>query len=107
MITNTFYDDPGGRGQNEWRVNCGSQRLFASKVRLFYLLSLNRRTAFGYAVRGERSWLRQSARGQKVAGSVSDGVTGIFHWVNLSGHTRPLTELCTRDVLWGIKASGA
>ena len=73
----------------------------------FDLLRSNRRTAFGYAVRRSRSSLRQSARRQKVVGSISDGIIGMFHWVNLSGHTRPLTELSTGDVLWGVKAASA
>jgi len=37
------------------------------------------------------SWLRHSATGRKVAGSISDGVTGIFL-------TQPLTEMSTRNI---------
>ena len=43
----------------------------------------------------------------KVAGSIPDGVTGIFHWLNPSGRTmalestEPLTEMSTRNVSWG------
>jgi hypothetical protein len=33
------------------------------------------------------SWLRHCATSQKVAGSIPDGVTGIFHWHYPSGHT--------------------
>jgi len=46
-----------------------------------------------------RSWLRQSCTTRKVAGSIPDGVTGIFHWLNPSGRTmtlgltQPLTEM--------------
>jgi hypothetical protein len=49
----------------------------------------------------------------KVAGSIPDGVTGIFHWLNPSGRTmaldstEPLTEMSTRNVSWGVKAAGA
>jgi hypothetical protein len=33
------------------------------------------------------SWLRHCATSRKVAGSIPDGVIGIFHWHNPSGHT--------------------
>jgi len=44
---------------------------------------------------------------RKVAGSIPDGVIGLFHWNNISGRTmvlgstQPLTEMSTRDVSWG------
>jgi hypothetical protein len=44
-----------------------------------------------------RSWLRHCATSRKVAGSISDGVIGIFHWHNHSSRTMTL----------GVKASGA
>jgi hypothetical protein len=40
----------------------------------------------------------------KVAGSIPDGVTGIFHWLNPSGRTmalgstKPLPQMSTRDI---------
>ena len=37
-----------------------------------------------------RSWLRHCATSQKVAGSIPDGVMGIFHWYNPSGRTMAL-----------------
>ena len=43
----------------------------------------------------------------------SVGFTGIFHWHNPSGRAvimgwiRPLTEMNTRNIFWGIKAAGA
>jgi hypothetical protein len=43
------------------------------------------------------SWLRHCATTRKVAGSISDGVIGIFHWQNSSGHT----EMSTRNISWG------
>jgi len=58
-------------------------------------------------------WLRCSATNQKVAGSIPDGVIGIFHWHNPSdrtmalGSTQPLTEMSTRCISWGQKAAGA
>ena len=59
-----------------------------------------------------RSRLRHSATSWKVAGSIPDGVIGIFHWHNPSdrtmalGSTQPLTEMSTRNISWGVKAAG-
>jgi hypothetical protein len=50
---------------------------------------------------------------RKFAGSISDGVTGIFNWNNPAGRivalglTEPLTEMSTRNNSWGVKAAGA
>ena len=55
-----------------------------------------------------RSWLRHCTTSWKVTGSIPDGVTGIFHWHNPSGHTmalrltQPLTEMSTRNISWGV-----
>ena len=52
-------------------------------------------------------WLRCCATHRKVAGSIPDGVIGIFHWHNPSdrtmalGSTQPLTEMSTRSIFWG------
>jgi len=52
-------------------------------------------------------WLRCCATNRKVAGSIPDGVIGIFHWHNPSdrtlalGSTQPLTEMSTRIISWG------
>jgi hypothetical protein len=52
-------------------------------------------------------WLRYYATNQKVAGSIPDGVSGIFHWHNPSdrtmalGSTQPLAEMSTRSISWG------
>ena len=54
-----------------------------------------------------RSWLRHCATIRKVAGSIPDGVIGIFHWHNPSGRTmvlrstQPLTDMSTRNISWG------
>jgi len=61
-------------------------------------------------VRGTRwrSWLRHFTTNRRVAGSIPDGVTGIFHWHNPSGRTmalgltQPLTEMSTRNISWGV-----
>jgi hypothetical protein len=55
-------------------------------------------------------WLRHCATSQKVAGSIPDGVTGIFHWQNPSGRTmalgltKPLTEMSTSNISWGKRS---
>ena len=60
-----------------------------------------------------RSWLRHCATSQNVAGSIPDGVTGIFHWHNPScrtvalGSTQPVSEMSTRNISCGVKAAGA
>jgi hypothetical protein len=47
------------------------------------------------------------ATNRKVAGSMPDGVIGIFHWHNPTGRTmalgstQPLKEMSTRNVSWG------
>jgi hypothetical protein len=49
----------------------------------------------------------------EVRGSIPDGVIGIFHWYNSScrtmalGWTKPLTEMRTRNISWGVKATDA
>ena len=58
-----------------------------------------------------RSWLRHCATSRKVAGSIPDGVIGIFHVHNSSGRTmapgltQPLTEMSTRNISWGVNAT--
>ena len=51
--------------------------------------------------------LRCCATNLKVAGSIPDGVSGIFHWHNPFDRTmalestQPLTEMSTRSISWG------
>ena len=51
--------------------------------------------------------LRCCATNRKVAGSIPNGVIGIFHWHNPSdrtmalGSTQPITEISTRSISWG------
>jgi len=58
-------------------------------------------------------WFRCCVRNRNVAGSIPDGVTGIFHWENPSDRTmslrssQSLTEMSTRRISWGVKAAGA
>ena len=52
-------------------------------------------------------WLRHYATNRQVAGSIPDGVIGIFQWHNPSGRTmalgstQPPTEMSTRCISWG------
>ena len=63
---------------------------------------------FSY-IRGTRwrSWLKHCATIRKVAGSIPDGVIGIFHCHKSSGRTMALgltqllTEMSTRNISWG------
>jgi hypothetical protein len=54
-----------------------------------------------------RSWLRHCATSQKVAGTIPDGVIGIFLWDIPSGRTialaltEPTIEMSTRNNSWG------
>ena len=43
----------------------------------------------GYGVTRWRSWLRHCATNRKVAGSIPDGVTGIFLWHSFRPHYGP------------------
>ena len=56
-----------------------------------------------------RSWLRHCATSRKVAGSIPDGVTAIFHSHNPSGRTmvlvltQPLTQKGYQEYFLGAK----
>ena len=58
-------------------------------------------------------WLRNCATSWKVAGSILDGVIGIFHWHNHSGSNiglelnQPLIQKSTMNISWGEKAASA
>jgi hypothetical protein len=66
-----------------------------------------------YGVARWRSGLRHYATNRQVAGLIPDVVIGIFQWYNPSGltmvlrSTQPLTEMSTRCISWGVKATGA
>jgi hypothetical protein len=45
-------------------------------------------------------WLRHCTTNRKVAGSIPDGVIGIFLGHTL-GLTQPLREMSTRNIFWG------
>jgi hypothetical protein len=49
---------------------------------------------------------------QKVAGSIPDGVTGIFQWLNTSGHIGPVVDSASnrneyQESILGVKKAGA
>ena len=50
---------------------------------------------------------------EELAGSIPDGVIGIFHWHNPSGRTmalgptQPLTEMRTKSISWRVKEATA
>ena len=72
-------------------------------MRKYFILKIKfvLKGGFFFATRW-RSWLRHCATSRKVAGSIPDGVIGIFHWHNPScrtmvlGSTQHLTEMSTR-----------
>jgi len=57
------------------------------------------------------TYLQICATNWKAAGSIPDGVIGIFDWHNPSGHTmslgltQPLIETSTQNISWGVKAA--
>jgi hypothetical protein len=59
------------------------------------------------------SWSKHCATSREVAGSLPNGVTGIFHWHNPSGRTtalgsmQHLKEMNTRKIYWWVKSAGA
>ena len=75
-------------------------------VNTFWLLQVNAECLF-FTWDGGRvaQWLRCCATNRKVAGSIPDGVIGIFHWHNPSdrtmalGSTQSLTEMIRTSVL--------
>jgi hypothetical protein len=78
--------------------------LACSKIRRF--IGHNRGTRWS-------SWLGHCTTSRKAAGSIPDGVIGIFHLHNPSGRTmalrsnKPLTEMSTRNISWRVNAAGA
>ena len=58
-------------------------------------------------------WSRHCATNLKVAGSIPDGVIGVFDSHNSPDRTmalrstQPLTEMSIRSISWGQKAAGA
>jgi hypothetical protein len=63
---------------------------------------------FRYGGTRLRRWLRHCSTSRKVAGSIPDGVIGIFIEILPAalGLTQLLTEMNTRNISWGVKAAG-
>jgi hypothetical protein len=54
--------------------------------------------------------LRHFATSGKVAGSIPDGVIGIFsltYGILVLGLTQPLTEMSTTNISWEVEATGS
>ena len=98
----------------DWRdavlsIRVGQMRRMCSRIGMWFLYKCNIEDG------GTRwhSWLGHCTTNRKVVGSIPDGVFGILHWHNPSGHTmalgltEPLTEMSTRDISWRIKAACA
>jgi hypothetical protein len=69
---------------------------------------------FMYATFMSTIWNHMAcAPSRNVAGSIPDGVIGIFHWHNPSGCTmalgltQSLIEMSVRNIFWVVKAAGA
>ena len=73
---------------------------------------LHRQSGRGVGDTRWRSWFRHCDTSRKVAGSIPDGVPGLFHWHNPSGRlvavesTQPLTEMSTWNISWGQRRPG-
>ena len=67
----------------------------------------------GHAMAQLTEALPYKSEGRKVAGSIPDGVIGIFHWPTPSGRTmamgltQPLTEITTKNISWGVEVTDA
>jgi hypothetical protein len=90
-----------------------SRRASEFVIHRFYVLLI---ASCSYQYLQLREWrllLRHWATNRNVAGSIPDGVNGIFHWHNRFGRTmalgstQPLTEMSTRNLSWGVKAACA
>ena len=95
---------------SEWHDNFFKFSYFKFQDDLFRIFKTLYMRTNGIAV---AQWLRCCATNRKVAGSIPDGVTGIFHRHNPSdrpmalGSTQPLTQMSTRRISWGVNAAGA
>ena len=91
-----------------WRYIAGLHVGSSSKYFPCYLIfiyssySSDENLAQAIYICGVRGWLRHCATSRKFAGSIPDGVIGIFHWHNPSGRTvglgstQLLTEMSSR-----------
>ena len=91
-----------GSNRRWWMYSCTVSFAFSNSFSYFFKQNLNLkigRTAV-------TQWLRCCATNRKDAGSIPDGVIGIFHGHNSSdrtmtmGSTQLLTEMSTRSIFW-------
>jgi len=95
------------RGVSLWQhpkgdegCQCTFQQIIPAHYGKFWSYYLYNETAVA-------QWLRCCATERKIAGSIPNDVTGIFHWHNPSDRTmalgsiQPLTEMSTRSISWG------
>ena len=111
-----------------WAYRLNSQRLLKTQLHKLLILLLHNTVFFHFSnqlfrvkvviftatgVRGGAVGWGTALQTCKVAGSIPDAVTGIFHWHSPSGRTmalrsnQPLTEMSTRNISWEVKAAGA
>ena len=85
-----------------WMLNENSEQWSINRLTnsFPFIAQIKRETAVA-------QWLRCCVTNRKVAGSIPDGVIGIFHWHNPSDRTmalgsiQPLTEISTSRISWG------
>ena len=92
---------------------CECLRISISNTFPTFHRTLNKNKLLKEMGRAVAQWLRHYATNRQVAGSISDGVIGIFQCHNPSGRTmirgstQSLTEMSTRCVSWGVKVRKA
>ena len=64
--------------------------LYSAYLKTVTFVNVLWRLAITFTLPLTHNWLRRRAISRKVAGSIPDGVTGIFHWHNPSGRTTGL-----------------
>jgi hypothetical protein len=78
-------------------------------TRLYCVIKI-RKVLYRTGVRGGVVGWGTALQAGRFPGPIPDGVVGIFHCHNPSGHTmvlgstQPLTEMSTRNISWGLKA---
>ena len=88
-------------------IACTQQHGVQKTFKIFHSLCRNTKHLFPIftPTGGGPSWLRHCATSRKVAGSIPDGVAGIFYWQNPSCRTtalrstQPLTEMSKGKVI--------
>jgi len=74
--------------KNAWNYTAISICAFMTSPKMYYAPSFR---IYFLSLRWRwRSWLRHCATSRKVAGSIPDGLIGIFDWQNSSGRTMAL-----------------